>query len=600
MMTFGARHVALQQVLLAAGTGAIGIEAARASDPAFTDQTFFAGVSVQHVPSTALESSWISISKFIAGAAVGDFNRDGFQDFIFLSGGVQPDRLFINDGDGTFTNRAFDWGVASVHMGIGAAVGDYNNDGWSDLYITSLGTALPVTAKHRLYRNVGGASFVNVAEGAGVHRTSTQVPDGLSPTFGDYDLDGDLDLYVAGWVLISDGNRLFRNNGDGTFTDITVEAGVNHQTVRAFTPRFADMDGDGYPELLVAADFGTSRYYVNQRDGTFIDATIPSGTGLDDNGMGQTIGDFDNDGRFEWYVTSVYSKDGGTMHVPGTGNMLYHNLGDHEFSEIATQSNVADGGWGWGVAAVDFNNDGLLDIAETNGWTLPNAHGEYEWTNHPSFLYMNIGDLDFENHGGAASGFNFTGQGRGLMTLDYNVDGRQDLLVTSYSGPLRLYRNDTPQNEAHWLRIELDTSAHPHLAPDGSGTVVRATAGDVTQSRMICGGSNYLSQSELTAHFGFGSLAIIDEVRIEWNNGVVTELHDVPADQALVIAAGPLGDLDGDGEIGTLDLLLLLDGWGDCPDEDALCPSDLNRDCCVNVLDLVSLLNVWQGTVFGD
>ena len=296
-----------------------GVSPSAAVDPTFTDRTTEAGVSVM------FDSSGYAHSVYTGGGAVGDFNGDGWQDLYYISGGFGvgnvPDRLFINNGDGAFTDEAAAWGLTTVHMGKGATVGDFNADGRLDLYVTSAGP--PGNAgpcHHKLYRNDGG-TFTDVASTAGVNCTTIGGEDGFGGSFGDYDLDGDLDLFVGGFASGNLGSKLFRNNGNGTFTDITDLIGFFDETmisISAFSPRFTDMDGDFYPEVLIASDFGTSRYFRNNTDGTFTDLTELGGTGEDENGMGQTIADFDGDLLLDWYVTSIYLPQ-----IEWTGNKLY-------------------------------------------------------------------------------------------------------------------------------------------------------------------------------------------------------------------------------------------------------------------------------------
>jgi hypothetical protein len=552
-------------------------------------------VSAVHDPSSWLLLSQVNVSAMLGGGAVGDFNNDGHQDIFVLTGGEVPDKLYIGNGDGTFTEQAAAWGVAYAHMGVGTAVGDYDGDGWLDIYVTSLGPAVAPTqpGRHLLYRNNGDGSFADLAAAAGVRWTSTGIADGFGAAFGDHDLDGDLDLFVTGWVYQSGGNRLFRNEGDGTFTDVTAASGLSGLlSCRGFAPRFVDMDGDRYPELLIAADYGTSRYLVNDRDGTFTDATAGSGTGLDDNGMGQAVGDVDGNGLLDWYVTSIYTPDSHIPTVPGTGNMLYMNEGGHAYAERSVAAGVNDGGWGWGTVAADLDHDGWLDLVETNGWLQNNGSAGPEWVMEPSYVFRNAGDGTFTEVA-AAAGVTHDGQGRGLASLDLEDDGDQDILIVSYNEPVTVYRNDAEASGCHWLRVFLDTSNDPRLAPDGFGAKVLLTAAGMTQLRSIDGGSSYLIQCELSAHFGLGTAQLADELRVQWPSGAETVLAGVPADQTLWVIAPVPGDLDGDGTVGITDLLALLAGWGPCPAPPAPCLADLDGDGTVGITDLLALLADW-------
>ena len=474
----------------------------------FSDQTGAAGISAIHaIPADA------PYPPMVGGGVVGDFDNDGWQDILVLMGGVEADRLYMNNGDGTFTDRATDWGIAVAHQGAGASVGDYNNDGWLDIYITSYGPQAPAPGNHRLYRNNGDGTFTDVATQAGVNMTTATIADGFGSAFGDYDLDGDLDLAVACWANGMGGNRLFRNNGDGTFTNVTASVLQYDMTpVQGFSPRFTDMNNDRYPELLFVADHEGSKYFRNDRDGTFTEMSGPANVSHELSGMGTTTGDFNNDGIVDWFVTAVY--DG--IDPATRGNMLYINIaGNHRYYEISESANVSDGAWGWGAVAADFNHDGLLDLGETNGWNSP-------WTNRMNRLWINNGDDTFDELANT-TGFNFAGQGRGLVNFDYDGDGDQDMLVFANQESIRLFRNDLSGTDTNWIRVFLDTNADPVLAPNGFGSRVIVTAGGQKQYRYIDGGCNYLSVSELSAHFGVGSAATVD-VRVEWSDGSITVL----------------------------------------------------------------------------
>ncbi|MCI0364596.1 MAG: FG-GAP-like repeat-containing protein [Phycisphaerales bacterium] len=534
----------------------------------------------------------IGQSWMTGGLAVGDFNRDSWPDVFVLGGGDSPDKLYMNDGHGAFVDQALAWGVAEPHGGCGAAVADFDNDGWQDIYVTSFGNANQPSqpGQHRLYRNTGRNSFMNVAVQAGVNQTTVDVASGFGSAFGDYDLDGDLDLFVAAWKDNAGagnggaGNRLFRNNGDGTFTDVTVLLGNATVGVWGFQPAFVDMNGDLFPELLVAADFGTSRYLVNN-NGTLSNFTVPSGTGLDENGMGQTVGDVDNDGLLDWYVTSIHL----TRPPLGfnSGNMLYMNQGNHSFDETSVESGVNDGGWGWGTVAVDLDHDGWLDLIEVNG----RAAAGGKWNNEPEYLFHNDGDGTFTEIG-AAAGLDLAGDARAIALLDADHDGDQDFVISVFNGPLRYYRNDTTSIGA-WITINFDTGANPFLPADGYGTRIIATIDGQSQTRYISGSPSYLATSELVAHFGFSAVPIadtIDTIEIHWTRGNVSVLQHVAVNQFLTIEAPIPADVTADGSVNVADLLAVISDWGSCP---APCASDVNNDATVNVADLLLVIGNW-------
>ncbi len=556
---------------------------AAAGQVKLTDWTVQAGLTATHQP---VEAGFPGLQEWMTGGlGVGDFNNDGWMDVFWISGGTTPDRLFINDGDGTFTDQSRAWGLGDLHCGNGVAVGDYNGDGNLDIYVTSFGDpgSGGTPGSHRLYRNNGNGTFTNVAEAAGVSYSSLTNPAGYGAAFGDYDLDGDLDLFVTSWWGNDEGNRLYRNNGDGTFDDVTVPAlGDAIDNVWGFQPAFVDMNGDRYPELLIAADFETSRYFVNNGDGTFTDQTGGSGTGLDENGMGQTVGDFDNDGRLDWYVTSIHSE---TPPPDNPGNMLYMSQGDHLFLESSIAAGVNDGGWGWGTVAVDLDHDTWLDILEVNGRPAKGS----EWINERGKLFHNQGGAMFTEIA-CDAGFDHTGEGRGLVYLDADNDGDLDILVATNAGDLTYYLNET-LNPGNWLRLSLDTGPNPLLAPDGFGARVVVTVGGASYQRFVSGSPSYLATSELAVHFGLGAAGVVDELRVEWAKGPSTVLSNVGVNQHLTITAPPLGDVDGDGAVNVLDLIDLLLAWGTCPAPcPPTCPVDINGDCAINVLDLITLL----------
>lgn len=513
-----------------------------AQRPFFTDATVSAGLVA--TPTSCTDS--VPGSEMVPGAAAGDFDNDGWQDLFVLGGNLVPDSLFINNGDGTFTDEAALWGVDKTHRGRGVCVADYDGDGWLDIFITSAGQGFKAqVGKHKLWHNEGNRSFRKRAVYAGVNTTSPVLVSGMGCCFGDYDLDGDLDLMVAGWwkypfASNPEGNRLFQNDGDGTFTDVTSSAlpGINENSnqvfdtdsdhakhAHGFSPVFLDMNGDRYPELLITGDFGTSRYYINNGDGTFSDGTTAAVVNLETNGMGSTTGDFNNDGYVDWYVTSSIDN-----------NKLYiydEEQGDH-FFEVSRSPGVADGSWGWGTVATDVDRDGWLDIVETNGWT--GTQGCL-----PAKLWLNGGDLTFSEATGERALME-PHQGLGMLRIDYDEDGDEDIIVTGHErGGLRLFRNDHVTRN-HWLRVVLDTSPPPGIlapvaAPNGVGSTVKILTSEGRQIRVLDAGCHYLSTSELVLTFGLGDAKLIDVLKVYWNDrtGATTTLRAVAVDQKITI-----------------------------------------------------------------
>ncbi|MCC6675924.1 MAG: CRTAC1 family protein [Phycisphaerales bacterium] len=542
----------------------------------FSEQTAAAGLSSTHF----WDPVDVPASYMDAGMAVGDFNGDGWMDLFVLAGGAIPDRLFINNHDGTFSDQAAAWGVAKRHIGGGAVVADYNKDGRDDIYVTSYGDngTGGRTGQHMLYRNNGDGTFTDVAASCGVNWGSATTPDAFSAAWGDYDLDGDLDLCVGCWIDHLNGMRLYRNEGDGTFTNVTGIAITFAPPTYGFSPRFIDMDGDRYPELLQTGDFGTSKYFKNNRDGTFTDVTASAGCNKESNGMGQTVADFDHDGMLDWYVTSIHYPEFFSVYP---GNMLYMNQGNHVYTEVGIASGVMPGGWGWGTTAVDVNNDGWTDIAETNGWGNP------PWMFVGSKLFLNKGDGTFDQLA-PDCGITHIGDGRALVRLDYDNDGDQDIVIASNNLPLRFYRNDLIHDAStNWIRIFLDTSRTPTMPGRGIGSKIRATTTAFTQTGHIDGGANYLSSGEQSAFFGLGAAASAD-LRVEWTNGRTTTVPAAAAGQTLTITFCP-ADLNDDLQVDFADYLEFLNLY------DAQDPfADLNGDGNVDFSDYLEFLNAYD------
>ncbi|MGV6813462.1 MAG: FG-GAP-like repeat-containing protein [Phycisphaerales bacterium] len=475
------------------------------------------------------------------GGAAGDFDRDGDIDLFLVGGSASVDHLYINDGYGHFVDMGAAAGIDRTHQGTGVAAGDYDNDGYLDVYVTSLGPPGNRQPGHNiLWHNNGDGTFTDVTAAAGVAYASSTIGESFGSSFGDYDLDGDLDLAVSGW---QGGSRLYQNNGDGTFTDVTTTAlDYPMGIVRGFSPKFVDMNHDRYPELLWVADFYTSKYFINNTDGTFTESTATAQTGLDSNGMGNTFADYNNDGVFDWYVSSRITHDGAF----GSGNMLYMGTATpHVYNENSVALNVNDGYWGWGVVSVDFNHDGAVDIFETNGF-------DSKFSNDPSILFQNTGSGSFVD-ATTASGISDAGQGRGLLNADFDGDGDQDIMVFNNDQPLVYYQNEISGPDTNAITLRFDTAANPALAPDGIGTFVTFESDSFTQIRYHDGGTSYLSQSELSVHVGIGSDPSAT-ITIEWANGDTATYPNVAPGQYTMSSWACPADLNGDGSINFFDV----------------------------------------------
>ena len=491
-------------------------------------------------------------ASMTGGAAARDFDGDGWTD-LFVTRHSDPPILYRNNGDGTFADVTTSAGLGlMLTESNGAAWGDVNNDGHPDLYVTS---AVPSQANH-LYINLGDGTFdeEGVVRSASIPTTSNR-RFGTSVSYGDYDSDGWLDIHTNEWGFLDvvDGEatshaRLLRNTGRGFFEDTTVSAGVSLDDqygvgtisdpgagVWSFSSRFSDLDRDGHTDLVVASDFGNSRIYWNNGDGTFQRASIDSGFGTDENGMGLTVGDYNGDGHFDIFVTSIYHDDppnsghnvGGNYGT--SGNRLYLNNGDRTFTDTTTIAGVRDGAWGWGTSFVDYDNDGDLDLAATNGFEGPSS----DFFDDATRFWANNGDGTFADVA-ASIGITDSERGKGLLTFDYDNDGDLDLFIVNNESEPILYRNDGG-NENAWLSVELEGTLSNR---DGIGSVISVypDGGDDAIVREVGGGSNYLSQNDILAHFGLGDITdSIDRITIDWDNGDRQVLRNVSPNQRLLV-----------------------------------------------------------------
>ena len=545
----------------------------------FTNVTTEAGI-VHPVNTLPLTDA----AAWIGGAAAGDYDGDGWVD-IFFPGYETPGVLYRNRQDGTFADVSIDAGFTSLDPGSGSAWGDIDNDGDLDLYLSGMDT-------HRnfLYINDGDGHFTEQAVVRGADVPTLHKRNSMGVAVGDYDRDGYLDILTSEWFpLKGDTSRLLRNRGaaePGAFEDVTAVTGVDQQrgfTGLRFTPQFTDLDRNGQTDILFAADYQTSQLFWNQADGSFMDGTRAAGVGTDRNGMGSAVADYDGDGDLDWFVTAIYPINDPQ---PESGNRLYINNGDRTFTDGTDFAGVRDTGWGWGTSFFDYDNDGDLDLMATNG-----SYDDH--LNDPTALFDNNGDGTFTEVT-TLRGISDTDQGRGLLHLDYDNDGDLDVLIVNQIAPPVLYRNDGG-NANHYLRVQTQGTASN---PEGVGAFIEVTVesdnpGDM-MLREIDGGSSFLSQHQKTAHFGLADHdGTVDKVKIIWPSGLVQLFHDVPAD-SLLQAVEPLivaiaGDTNNDEQVTGSDLIMVQMRYGDSGAATGLLMGDADGDGFVSGVDLISV-----------
>ncbi len=559
-----------------------------AGEPAlqFSNQTTQAGLDSTNDFSPA--QSYTPMSG--AGLAA-DFNNDGYDD-IFQLGSLLPNNLFINNQDGTFTNQAVDWGISGPFHSFAASAADFNNDGYIDIYITAFGPADedPQAGKHMLMMNNGPDkngqwSFTDIAESAGVNHLApgTNRKEGTGSGWGDYDLDGDLDLFVCAYGFTTNTNRLFRNdgpdkNGIWRFTDVTAQAGLEQTGLSGFLPSFVDMNKDRYPELMIVGDTGTSKYYINNQDGTFTDQTIIARGMETANGMGIDVGDVNNDGLLDMYITSITYPT-----TQGPGNVLLIHNQDHSYDNTARDNGTYAGHWGWGTLFVDLDHDADLDIVETNGF-LGTFAGD------PAVIFENTNAGVEFNEVAAESGFIHTKQGRGMVRMDIENDGDLDIVIFNNNSNLSLFRNEiitgTTPADRSWIRIQLDTAARDSLAPHGIGAMVKVITGNQTQLLPMHCGASYASTSPIEVHAGLADATTIDTIRIEWPDGSFTTRTNVDVNQILTIdAPAHPADYTDDGMVTADDVFSFLKTFSA-----SSLVADHNGDMALNFFDISTFL----------
>lgn len=479
------------------------------------------------------------------GAAVGDFDADDLPD-LFVTRLDDTDILYRNLGDGTFADVTAAAGLTMTAESNGAAWGDIDNDGDLDLYVSVIWAT-----RYLLFVNDGSGHFTEDGVARNAVLANDQPHMGWTVAFGDYDRDGWLDIHLperqeldGATVPSPSHTRLLHNLGalsPGHFEDVTYAAGVSYDDYpragarsHAFMSTFADMDDDGWPDLLVASDFRTSRLFWNDHDGTFTDGTVAAGVGLEHNGMGSAVGDYDRDGKLDWFVDSISCPECGNPEWAATGgNRMYRNNGDRTFADTTDTAGVRGGWWGWGTVFFDYDNDGDLDLVQTNGVSYLNARFAH-FHDDPIRLWENLGDGTMRERS-AELGVTDTGDGKGIMVLDYDDDGDLDFLVVHHGGAPGLWRNDGGNANA-WCRVRLE-SASGNRHGIGARVYFRADPDGPEQVTEIRASGQYLGQSEAVAHFGMGPrVRLADRIRIRWpTSGREQVLEQVECNRTVVI-----------------------------------------------------------------
>jgi len=526
------------------------------------------------------------------GAAFFDYDQDDWVDIFLVNGwrlegfpkGHEPVcHLFKNNRDGTFTDVTLKAGLARSGWGQACCVGDYNNDGWNDLFVSYYG-------QNALFRNNGNGTFKDVTKEAGLLQDRLRWNSGC--TFLDYDKDGHLDLFVGNYIdfdvktaplpedanctykgiqvacgppgLEGGKNLLYHNNGDGTFKDVSEKAGMNGTLgTYALSCAAADLDNTGWPNIYVANDSTSATYYVNQTDGTFKDQAIEAGVayspdGKPQAGMGVSIGDYNRDGMLDIVKTNV----------AGDTDSLYMNLGDGSFDDRTYQAGLGINTrlLGWGVSFIDIDNDGWLDILVANGHVYPEVDGTQVDASYAErkYLYRNLRNGQFEDVsllGG--SGITAEAKARGFAVGDFDNDGDLDAVVNCVNAVPQLLRCDSTLKRS-WVKIRLvgtksnrtgigarikvtaatgTTLGNREQGTGNSGVtgasgLVAKTGPTLTQIEEVRSCNGYYSASDLRIHFGLGEAKTVDLVEIKWPSGAVDSLKDLDVNRLYVVEEG--------------------------------------------------------------
>jgi hypothetical protein len=500
----------------------------------FSNQTNALNITVNHShePQQFLTESMM----YSAGVAVADYNNDGYLDIYFVSGSGGANQLYQNQGDNTFFEMASEAGIAiSGVKSSGPTFADIDGDGWLDLFVGAVDND-----QYYLFQNNQNGTFTDITASSDLMITAAN---SVSTTFGDFDNDGDLDMFISHWgnPINSDTGLeiIWRNDSENSqikFTDISTALGMNElyqgQIVdTSFVPSLSDIDNDGDIDLLLVSDSGKSKVLRNDGD----KLTRTNNVTINDQfGMGSAVGDIDNDGDMDWYVTSIYKKENSSLALNHTasynGNRLYINDGEGNFNNIALAKDLDNGGWAWAACFADFNNDGLTDIFHVNGWGQSGVDFS-QYQDDISRFYLQQSDGTFIESA-AAVNVNEVKQGRGVSCNDIDRDGDIDIITSNNDSNASYFRNELTSGH-HYLTVKLDGNTANRQALGAKIQITSSTGLVQTQELRI--NNNFVSTNAVEAHFGLGTEDMPVTVTVTWPNATTTVHDEIAVDQLVTL-----------------------------------------------------------------